>query len=994
MGERQRAMVSVVIAGLALAGAVDGDVVRDGTLGPDTGVQPAGPDYLIPDTMGQYGSPARSNLFHSFLEFDLSAAQSATFSGPDSVARVLARVTGGASTIDGLLGSSIPGADLYLINPLGIVFGKNARLDVSGSFHATTADAVVLGSDGLFAAADPTTSLLSADPPSAFRFVGNGPVAPIEVNQSLLAVGPTRGLSLIGGDVHVRGADHPEANGRAANATLLAPGGLVSVVSVASAGDVTVAANGVAEPVGFDGLGAITLSASAALGPLDEGSNTVLDAAGDPGGRVVIRGGRLTMGQGGLISAATLGPNDHPGTAVDIDIAGEMLMEGFSEIGVSAFAGGDAGDVRIRAGSLTMRGNSASPAFNGFGTNANIGSRSFGGVGGGDGGLVDIAADTISIGNQAFLQSITFGEGRSGNIRLTADLIEVVSTDSFAFVSSSTAGSGDAGGVFIDAGDLLIEEGPGGSFTGIAVQVRSDAEGNPSGGTLEVKASGTVSLVNGGQLNGAVFHGAGNGATIDVSADALIIRGVVLDAAGEVVTVPQFFPSGIFSNVSDFVGFGGVPANGGDIVVNAREVILEDGGVISNAANFPSAGNAGDIRIDAGSLLLRNSGAIRNDAFGFGAGGILAVRADDVRIEGPSQAPSATGTGLFAQGGTAAQSASEIDLQVGSLSLLEGGLIRTTTFGMAPGGPVRIRADEILVSGVDSAVDDPRFPSGPPGVASEIVSGSLVFQNFVQFSGGDGGLIVVDADRLDLDAGGRITARSQTAGTGGSIELDVGRVRLGPGAEITVSSTESGDAGNISLDAARLSLMGGAILAEAEQADGGNITILGRQALFRDGRVSAAVGGGAGRGGNVTVRTGELVVLQRSTISANAVAGPGGSVAVTTEAFISDDVSTLSASSELGIDGTVAVNSPETDLEAAIVAPDVRFGDAAALLQARCSVTLASGSALTVTRGDGLPEAPDGFIRHGRPDPVGRVRTTTATLHGPATLASVGCPEP
>jgi filamentous hemagglutinin family protein len=69
-----------------------------------------------------------------------------TFTGPDSVKNVIGRVTGGEpSSIDGTLASTIPDADLYLLNPAGILFSPNARLDVKGSFHASTADELRLG---------------------------------------------------------------------------------------------------------------------------------------------------------------------------------------------------------------------------------------------------------------------------------------------------------------------------------------------------------------------------------------------------------------------------------------------------------------------------------------------------------------------------------------------------------------------------------------------------------------------------------------------------------------------------------------------------------------------------------------------------------------------------------------------------------------------------------------------------------------------------------
>jgi filamentous hemagglutinin family protein len=142
---------------LAWSPAATAEVVLDGTLGRAGALD--GPEFQI---RAEHGRQAGHNLFHSFRAFNLADGERATFSGPGAIRHVIGRVTGGsASRIDGTLASSVPGADLWLLNPAGILFGPNARLDVKGSFHASTADELRFADGKVFRALDPQGSVLS-----------------------------------------------------------------------------------------------------------------------------------------------------------------------------------------------------------------------------------------------------------------------------------------------------------------------------------------------------------------------------------------------------------------------------------------------------------------------------------------------------------------------------------------------------------------------------------------------------------------------------------------------------------------------------------------------------------------------------------------------------------------------------------------------------------------------------------------------------------------
>ncbi|MEL6461347.1 MAG: filamentous hemagglutinin N-terminal domain-containing protein, partial [Cyanobacteria bacterium J06621_15] len=84
-----------------------------------------------------------NNLFHSFKEFSIPKGSTANFQNSNAIENIINRVTGGKiSDIDGSIKAN-GSANLFLINSVGIVFNENARLDIGGSFFASTAESVL-----------------------------------------------------------------------------------------------------------------------------------------------------------------------------------------------------------------------------------------------------------------------------------------------------------------------------------------------------------------------------------------------------------------------------------------------------------------------------------------------------------------------------------------------------------------------------------------------------------------------------------------------------------------------------------------------------------------------------------------------------------------------------------------------------------------------------------------------------------------------------------
>ena len=165
---------SVALAGtlgVGISGIAIAQVVPDNTLGAESSV--VTPNVNIEGIQGDRidnGAIRGTNLFHSFEQFNIGTGRGAYFANPTGIANIFSRVTGAnSSEILGRLGV-LGNANLFLINPQGIVFGSGASLDVQGSFLATTGDAVKLGNGGLFSATQPEASNLLTVSPSAILF--------------------------------------------------------------------------------------------------------------------------------------------------------------------------------------------------------------------------------------------------------------------------------------------------------------------------------------------------------------------------------------------------------------------------------------------------------------------------------------------------------------------------------------------------------------------------------------------------------------------------------------------------------------------------------------------------------------------------------------------------------------------------------------------------------------------------------------------------------
>ena len=476
-------------------------VATDGTMGGATVL--GGPNYAITSDLGRQ---VGGNLFHSFSKFSLTSGEKAIFSGPASVSTLISRVTGGASSINGTISSTIPGANIFLINPSGIAFGPKASLDVTGSFHASTADYVALGASGRFPADSAAAANLTVDPPSAFGFLK--PPNPITADGSFLRVPQGKTISVTAGDITLT-----EAN-------LWSYGGTVALVALASAGEVNSATfTGTASS-----MGNINISDKRGVfeGPVYTTTGMKglkvanVDSSGAGGGKIFIRSGAFYMDHS-FIFNDTYGNTS--GATIDINVTGktEIISSSITGTGMSGSASG--GSMALTAGEVVIRGDlDRSSYINSDSWNKAIGSD-----------LTIKSAGNFSVEGKSWVSADANGGSKAGNVAIDAGNVSIgegarVSSSAPVLGAGATSGAGSlnihATGTISVSGDIRSENGDGtsGNISITASELTVSGSGLISSSLLAnpsatARRSGNIiidtnklSLLDNGRIETRVFY--------------------------------------------------------------------------------------------------------------------------------------------------------------------------------------------------------------------------------------------------------------------------------------------------------------------------------------------------------------------------------------------------------------------------------------------------------------------------------------------------------
>jgi filamentous hemagglutinin family protein len=608
------------------------------------------------------GAKRGSALFHSFSKFNVRKGSAAYFTSQPGIRNIISRITGNSeSRINGILGVE-GNANLFFINPNGIIFGHGAKLDLNGSFTATTASSIEFGKYSYSALNKNQVPLIKLNVPTGLSFktkpskiivrgeghnitqAGNviAPNRGVGQSQTGLRVNPGKTISLLAGDIVLSGG------------LITAPSGYINLASINT--------GSVSFTQGFKGL---DYSLVTKFGNITFERQALADSSGLEKGFISVFGNKITFKDASLVINSNLG--SQTGGLITINAKDTLNI-----LGESRF------NKPLANGRLISRG---------------IISQTFDG----DGSVIRVNAKKIYVDQSGAIIATTFGKGVGGNLHLDADEFTIAGSSGLSISSlgslilTSSAGPGQAGNIFVDSDKLLLKEGgflasttfSDGNGGNLYVNSRSitvdggilipekDAfipsligtttTSSGQGGNLFIRTS-SLEVNNGGRIDASTFEG-GLAGSINIKADNITLSG---RAPGEIGLQN---PSAINSSGSKTSAF-------------FSGILLVD---------LTLTGSAGDISINSDKITISDGAEITVGNVGKGSAGKLSINTGLLSLEGGTITASNNGGG----GGT-------IDI-LSDILFMQGSTITATSKQSAPGGNIQIESD-YLVGDVTSKI--------------------------------------------------------------------------------------------------------------------------------------------------------------------------------------------------------------------------------------------------------------------------------------------------
>ncbi|EDX72540.1 haemagglutination activity domain protein [Coleofasciculus chthonoplastes PCC 7420] len=829
------------------------------------------------------GGAARGvNLFHSFTEFNVLDGQQVYFANPGGIENILSRVTGGnGSTILGTLGV-LGNANLFLVNPNGIVFGPNARLDVAGSFVASTGNGFNFSDGSSFSATNPEAPpLLTINVTPGLQYGVSQPQAEI-INQGNLRVG--QDFSLVGNRLTLSG--QLEA-GR--DLTLLATDTVeirdsVSNPFIAKAGGELIV------------QGNETVDIFALNHPdsgLFSGGDMVLRSANTVGGDAHYwSGGSFRIEQLDSSLGSLSSPNDPV-----IRASGDVSFDSYTGASLHIFAGGS---VTVKGG-ITITG---ADAINGIQETVTLSDgTTVVEIDGKTKPTLDIRAGTTAFGTPGvtgtFYPSVpdTEGTGTSADIRVDG---EIKNDGGTVFLTNQYQPNSALAGGDIIVGNIYTS-----SFRGDGGSITIDARGDITTGNLNSYSSSrdskndsgdggdiTLSTTNGNiTTTGTLYsysyslsdnsgNDSGNGGAITLSA-----------TNGNITTKKTFF--------SDSSSLSGNSGNGGNITLSAANDITIENILFSYSySQSGNSGNGGAITLFATNgniqiVEIRSFGSFSYSKKGnSGAGGAISLSAKEGNILGSNRLFMDTFS-VSEQEEKSAKNGGNVTIEaqntVSNLEILsissgaDAGNVEVRGFGdlsLTHTNITTSRSQPIRIFLNDKPIEFEVGQKGSSGNVTVTSTGNLTFNNSqinsdTQGSGSAGDVRIYSPSLVTFNNYSQIRSDTSSKGQAGNIQIDGDQVLLD---NSTISSAVNlGDAkdaaGTITVEAGIIEMRNNAVVkadSNSTESAPGEITLSAiNQLSIQNSRVTSDSQNNVDGYGTIQIEaTQGSVVLNQATVSA------------------------------------------------------------------------------------------------------------------------------
>ena len=839
-------------------------IIIDGSLTATSRIELTGPDYHI---KAEYGRLEQTNLFHSFSQFNLQSGESAVFSGPESVQNIISRVTGqNVSWIDGRVESTIPNANFYLLNPSGVVFGKNASLDIAGSFYVSTADYLALGNHGVFNTNGFSEfDILTSKSPSAFGFIDPSMASIVFEGGEKTNPTPEMGIhvsdgqriSVIAGNIHIKGPWY-------------------------QAQQVDDYGNLIFEPVLDEWGWPVYL--------LDENENQIpvlaMDENNNPIPVMETIYPPTLLASGGQIQLIT----SRSETEISIDpdhlhfenLDGTIHISEKAEINVGGQGGGD---IMIKGGQFFL-------------DNSSLLSETYLNI---DGGKIDIQANDVNLSHGAQISANIYGTGKGSDIYIQATNSIVAEFQSDIYpndinikaLSENTMTdieTGDCGSIHLESKMITFKD---------SAEINSSLKGNDAG--IFLKAD-TVLFEKNANIR-STQYGSENG-EISIIANETIV----------------FDSSQI--NVNSYADENIQPAAAGNIYLKANDILFLEEANIS----LMTYGNGGDMTIEGNTISFIDGANIETIARNTGTASRIKLLTQTLLLfsgkEGRHESLCDSSYITMYANDQANLPSLLIDAQ--NISFINGAYIDSENNGIGKDANITLLADETISFDSHMLHWELRM-SGSGGLETIILgeTGIRIKTNSLLEHSGNAGMLLLDAENILFFDGAFIRANTNGTGMGGNVSLIASQKILFDGeaiwlenaptandnhwnSKIDITSSgkniNSGDAGKLVINANIIEFSNGAMI-NSESLGTGNGGIVQLNALDtitffgedNDNTVSAIHAStkfhemGAGDAGKIEIHAKKFRLSNGSFINSSSYgAGNGGSIHV-----FADEISLL-----------------------------------------------------------------------------------------------------